>query len=199
VKVLITGAGGQVGQALTSAPPTATEILATTHADLDITDVKSVAAFIAEHQPDLIINAAAYTAVDKAEAETEGARQVNELGARNLAAAAADCRARLIHISTDLVFDGASSVPYTTDAVPNPLGVYGTTKLAGEQAVFEEMPERAIGTRRSRPDRHSDISVVYRQSNLGAGRKSRTSRHLSLDEFRRRKLVRLCGCYRRGG
>jgi dTDP-4-dehydrorhamnose reductase len=144
VKVLIAGAGGQVGQALMAAAPAANETVATPHDELDIVDQNSVAALVAAEKPDLIINAAAYTAVDKAETETERASQVNEVGARNLAAAALRSGARLIHISTDFVFSGESSTPYAPESVPAPLGIYGATKLAGEQAVLDVLHSRAI-------------------------------------------------------
>jgi dTDP-4-dehydrorhamnose reductase len=144
MKVLITGAGGQVGKALTAAAPKGVESRPVTHADLDITDAQAAIALIAREQPDLIVNAAAYTAVDKAESEPDRAREVNERGAANLAKAAAQTGARLIHVSTDFVFDGASSTPYAPDNEPHPLGVYGTTKLAGERAVLEHLGERAL-------------------------------------------------------
>jgi dTDP-4-dehydrorhamnose reductase len=151
VKVLITGAGGQVGRILSSDAPPGVEVLACGHKDLDIADASAVSDYVRLHVPDVIINAAAYTAVDRAESEPELARKVNADGPRHLAAAAnaatGAARApgiRLIHLSTDFVFDGAASVPYRPEAATNPLGVYGATKLAGERAVLEELPGRSV-------------------------------------------------------
>jgi dTDP-4-dehydrorhamnose reductase len=144
MKVLITGAGGQVGQALVGNAPDDVELVPTSRAMLDITDEKAVNELILRRRPDLVINAAACTSVDRAETEPALAREVNEIGARIVAAAASSIGARLIQISTDYVFDGASSTPYSTDATPAPLGVYGATKLAGERAVLETLGEGAI-------------------------------------------------------
>ena len=94
----------------------------------------------------VIVNAAAYTAVDRAESEAERARRVNSDGPRHLAIAAREVGARLIHISTDFVFDGTGSSPYRPDAATNPLSVYGRTKLAGEQAVLESAAGKVGGT-----------------------------------------------------
>jgi dTDP-4-dehydrorhamnose reductase len=144
VKVLITGASGQVGRSLSSHVPPGTEVLCCGHKDLDIASAGSVSDYVRLHAPDVIINAAAYTAVDRAESEPELARRVNVDGPRQLAAAARACKARFIHLSTDFVFDGAASVPYRPEAATNPLSVYGVTKLAGERAVIEELPERSV-------------------------------------------------------
>lgn len=134
-KVLITGARGQLGIELQAAPPAATAISAIDLQELDLTDAAATAAYVQRLQPDWIINCAAYTAVDEAESEAELAYRVNRDGARHLALAAQACGARLIQISTDFVFDGRKSSPYLPDDVPNPLSVYGRSKLAGEQAV----------------------------------------------------------------
>jgi dTDP-4-dehydrorhamnose reductase len=144
LKVLITGAGGQVGRMLLDTRPANVETVACTHADLDIGVGDVVHDFIARHRPTLIINAAAYTAVDKAEADPAAAQQINAEGPAHLAAAAAACGARLIHISTDFVFDGAASVPYGPDSATNPLSVYGRTKRDGELAVLEALRERSV-------------------------------------------------------
>lgn len=139
-RVLITGAGGQVGRALLAAVPDGFEAVACTHADLDIGAGKSVRECVGLHRPAVIINAAAYTAVDKAESEPDAAQRINAAGPGYLAAAARECGARLIHISTDFVFDGAASAPYRPDAVTNPLSVYGRSKRDGEQAVLQALP-----------------------------------------------------------
>lgn len=149
MKILIAGAGGQVGRELVrSAPETAT-IVPCLRADLDITDERAVMACIHRHAPDAVINAAAYSAVDRAESEPELARQVNAEGPRHLALAAREVGARLLHISTDFVFDGASSVPYQADAVTHPLNVYGSTKRAGEVAVVQALPATSVILRTS--------------------------------------------------
>ena len=143
MKVLITGAGGQVGRMLLETRPAEIEAIACTHADLDIGGREVVRECIARHRPAVVINAAAYTAVDKAESEADAANRINAEGPGNLAAAARECGARLIHISTDFVFDGAASTPYQPDSATHPLSVYGRTKRDGEQAVLEALPEHS--------------------------------------------------------
>lgn len=149
MRVLITGARGQVGRALIASAPSAVRLLALGHEDLDIADEAAVAACCAAFEPDLIINAAAYTAVDRAESEPELARRVNADGPACLARAARDRGARLLHVSTDFVFDGAASSPYRPEAAPNPLSVYGRSKLGGEIAVAEILPDRGTVLRTS--------------------------------------------------
>jgi dTDP-4-dehydrorhamnose reductase len=144
MKVMVTGARGQVGRAFIAAVPAGTQILAVTHGELDIGDAAAVDRLVDSTQPDVIVNAAAYTAVDRAEAEPELAQLVNTAGPAHLAGAAATRGARLIHISTDFVFDGMSSAPYRPDDPTNPLSVYGTTKLGGEVAVREILGDRSV-------------------------------------------------------
>jgi dTDP-4-dehydrorhamnose reductase len=144
MKVMVTGALGQVGRAFVNAVPAGTQIIAVAHGDLDIGVAAAVERLVDSTQPDVIVNAAAYTAVDRAETEVEQARLVNTVGPAHLARAAARRGARLIHISTDFVFDGMSSVPYRPDDPTNPLSVYGATKLAGEEAVREFLAERSV-------------------------------------------------------
>lgn len=144
MKVLITGAGGQLGQALQNCAPDGAVLVALGHGDLDIADEAAIAAAFARHAPDLIINAAAYTAVDKAEGEAKAAQRINATGPGLLAAAAKAQGARFVHVSTDFVFDGSKSSPYTPDDLTAPLGVYGATKLAGEQTVQSALPEALI-------------------------------------------------------
>jgi dTDP-4-dehydrorhamnose reductase len=142
-KVLITGAAGQVGRALLDTVPGNFEAIACTHADLDIGASEAVRDCVGRHRPDVIINAAAYTAVDKAESEPEAAQRINSEGPGHVAAAARECNARVLHISTDFVFDGAASVPYRPDSATHPLSVYGRSKRDGEQTVLETLPERS--------------------------------------------------------
>ena len=132
---LITGAGGQLGRELAATAPAPWLVRACRSAELDVTRPESVAEAFAAARPALVINAAAYTAVDAAEREAERAEAVNTAGAAYVAEAARDAGARLIHVSTDFVFDGAQGRPYLPGDRARPLGVYGRTKLAGEREV----------------------------------------------------------------
>jgi dTDP-4-dehydrorhamnose reductase len=143
MKIVIAGAAGQVGRALLSCIPQGASVRGLTHADLDIGDASSVMERARAERPDVIICAGAYTAVDRAESEPELAARVNIEGPRNLAQAAHAIGARLLHISTDFVFDGSASTAYRPDSPTNPLSVYGKTKLAGEQAVQSILPDRS--------------------------------------------------------
>jgi dTDP-4-dehydrorhamnose reductase len=150
VKVLIVGAGGQVGRALVAAPPAGAELVAAGHQELDISNAAEVQRHVAEIGPAVIINAAAYTAVDNAEREPDAAKRVNEIGPLNLARAArALSGCRMLHVSTDFVFDGLSPEAYRPDARTGPLGVYGQTKLDGERHVLATLGERAVVVRTS--------------------------------------------------
>jgi len=135
VKALIFGAGGQVGRALQGSAPEGTELVALTRQECDLSRQEDVAAAVAAHRPDLVINAAAYTAVDRAESEVEQARLLNALAPGWLAAATRAHGAKLVHVSTDFVFDGEAGTPYRPDAATNPMSVYGRTKRDGEAAV----------------------------------------------------------------
>lgn len=137
MKLLITGAGGQLGQALQGVVPGDVDVLAASSADLDIGDGGAVAAYLAAAKPDLVINAAAYTAVDKAESDVDAAFRINGDAVGFLARAAAATGARFVHVSTDFVFDGEAGRPYAPDAPTSPLGVYGASKLRGEQEAGE--------------------------------------------------------------
>ena len=141
MKILITGAASQVGRALIKTAPADSELIALTHAQLDIADLESVRRCVADCRPTVVINAAAYTAVDRAEADEESAYRTNVSGAGNLARCAADVDARLLHLSTDFVFSGDQVRPYAPEDLPGPVNVYGTTKLAGEKAVQQLLPE----------------------------------------------------------
>lgn len=144
MKVIITGAGGQLGKALLASAPQGAEIVALVRAQLDLADAAAIEAKVAAEAPDLIINAAAYTAVDKAERDAETAYLINRDAAASLARAAARHSARFVHVSTDFVFDGMAGRPYTPDAPTAPRSVYGTSKLAGEQAIRSALPEALI-------------------------------------------------------
>lgn len=129
MKALITGGGGQLGQALLATCPPHVNSVALTRRDLDLTDLGTIPHVIAHQAPDIIINAAAYTAVDKAEKEPDLAHTINARAVDTIA----QTGVRLVHVSTDFVFDGHQSTPYTPDAKPNPQSVYGASKLAGEE------------------------------------------------------------------
>jgi dTDP-4-dehydrorhamnose reductase len=133
--VLVTGAAGQLGRALLATVPAGWTVVGCTSAELDITHPERVDEAFTRHRPTLVINTAAYTAVDAAERDAEQAEAVNALGAAHVADGVARIGARLIHISTDFVFDGVQGRPYRPDDLPHPLGVYGRTKLTGEREV----------------------------------------------------------------
>ena len=136
MKALILGAGGQVGRALAAAAPAGALVVGLDRAGCDIGDPDGVRAAIAEADSDIVFNAAAYTAVDKAESEPEAARRLNAEAAGTIAGAARDAGARLVHLSTDFVFGGAAEGPRRPGDPVAPQGVYARTKLAGEQAVL---------------------------------------------------------------
>jgi len=135
MKAFIVGSAGQLGRTLAETVPRAVELAGGDLPELDISDLPTLDARLAAERPDFVVNAAAYTAVDKAESEPDDARRVNVDGARNVARAARKAGARVIYISTDFVFDGRKNRPYLPDDEPAPLCVYGRTKLDGEAAV----------------------------------------------------------------
>jgi len=138
MKLLITGCDGQVGTELTHQSQVSGWVVkAVDRDDLDITDPDAINRAVRAFMPDVVVNAAAYTAVDKAEADSKTAFAVNRDGPKNLAVACADLDIPLIHYSTDYVFDGSKSDGYVESDSVAPLGVYGESKLAGEQAVRE--------------------------------------------------------------
>lgn len=142
-KVVLTGAGGQLGRELVERAPAA-ELVALGRDALDIGDAGAVTERLAALAPEVVINAAAYTAVDRAESEPELARRGNAEGPGNLARACATLGIRLLHVSTDFVFDGRASEPYRPGDATAPLGEYGRSKLAGELAVREVLPQAVI-------------------------------------------------------
>lgn len=134
-RILLTGKSGQVGAELVAALAPLGEVVACDRSTLDLADAAAIAATVRKLRPDLIVNAAAYTAVDRAESEPELAMAVNGAAPGLLAEEAARLNALLVHYSTDYVFDGSKHGPYSEEDAPNPLNVYGRTKLAGECAV----------------------------------------------------------------
>ena len=145
VKVLIAGAAGQVARALANTAPRARlRVTALGRPHLDLTDPASIDAALDKARPDIVINAAAYTAVDQAETDEAGAFALNAEGAGQLAVAAARLGAPILHLSTDYVFDGSKPAPYAETDPVAPLGVYGRSKLAGEEAVAAANPRHLI-------------------------------------------------------
>lgn len=144
-KVIITGGEGQLGCALRDHILAKEFHLAICPRDLiDITDPTSITNAFDRFSPDIVINSAAYTAVDKAEQEQEQCMRVNHQGARNIAAACQALQIPLIHLSTDYVFDGTSQSPYREDDAANPINCYGSSKWQGEQAVREQCEQHII-------------------------------------------------------
>lgn len=149
MKVLLTGASGQLGQALQQQQPAGIELLALTRQQLDITADTQVMPLLQQQGIDLVINCAAFTAVDVAEAQPQQAYAVNEQGAKNLAFACQQQGARLIHLSTDYVFSGNARQPISEQQRPQPINHYGQSKLAGEQAIQRLLPQHSVIVRSS--------------------------------------------------
>jgi dTDP-4-dehydrorhamnose reductase len=144
MNVLVLGSLGQLGRALFATAPDHAVLTGLDYQDIDIAEASQVADAFAAHTPDIVINCAAYTAVDKAESEPDLARRINADAAGIVAAAATRAGARCVHISTDFVFDGTAHRPYAPDTAPNPLSVYGATKAEGEAAVRAACPGALI-------------------------------------------------------
>ncbi|MER5890689.1 dTDP-4-dehydrorhamnose reductase [Streptomyces sp. NPDC001941] len=142
---LVTGAGGMLGRDVTAR--LGAEAVGLGRAELDLRDPAAVRAALAAHRPEVVVNCAAWTAVDDAEGREEEALDVNGTAVRELAAACAETGAVLLHVSTDYVFAGDAAVPYREAAPPRPRTAYGRTKLAGERAVLELLPERGYVVR----------------------------------------------------
>ena len=136
-KIIVTGCNGQLGRAVNEYYGNASDIsfVNTDVAELDITDIDAVMRLAREVKPYAIVNCAAHTAVDACESQYEKAFAINAIGARNLAIASRETGAKLVHISTDYVFDGTKTTPYVETDPTNPMGAYGSTKLAGEEFV----------------------------------------------------------------
>lgn len=143
MKILLTGAAGQLGQALRQQLPVGVELIATSRSGnpaigllpLDLADAAACRVAVLEHRPDWVLNGGAYTAVDRAESEPELALAVNGGAPRAFAEALADTGGRLLQVSTDFVFNGQQGSPYRPEQARDPLGAYGRTKAAGEEAV----------------------------------------------------------------
>lgn len=145
MRILITGAKGMLGQDLASVlDQNGFDLILADKEEMDITDFEQVQTFINNNEPDFVIHCAAYTNVDLAESEKEKAFLVNETGSENVAKACAQIDIPILFISTDYVFDGKSNRPYTPQDEPNPINVYGASKLAGEKAVQKSNPSNYI-------------------------------------------------------
>jgi dTDP-4-dehydrorhamnose reductase len=144
LRILLTGKTGQLGSALLSTLAPLGEVIACDRSKLDLADPNAIRAGVRAAKPRVIVNAAAYTAVDKAEAEEGAAMKINCDGPRTLAEEAAKGGALLVHFSTDYVFDGEKRAPYTEHDVPRPLNAYGRSKLGGEQAILSSACRRLI-------------------------------------------------------
>lgn len=145
MKILITGADGQLGRALIAeCQQQQINFIQTNRQNLDICEISQIAEQLAIHQPDILVNTAAYNGVDKAETDKAQAFLINEVGAQNLAIACRNFDIPLIHISTDYVFAGNASSPYATTTQCNPQNVYGESKLAGERAIANTLPAHVI-------------------------------------------------------
>ena len=143
-RILLTGARGQLGQELQRTLAPLGEVIGVDRSRVDLNHATSIRQAITEVKPNLIINAAAYTAVDKAETETELAQAINATAPTVMAQEAQQIGAALIHVSTDYVFDGGKNTPYTEDDVTNPLGIYGRTKLEGEEGIRQTCDRHLI-------------------------------------------------------
>ena len=146
MKVLLTGAAGQLGQALIHSRPEGVGLIACGRAELDLADPQACAAAVLEHRPAWVLNAGAYTAVDRAESEPELAQAVNGGAPAAFAEALASTGGRLLQVSTDFVFNGAQGSPYRPDQPLDPLGVYGASKAAGEVAALQLAGARVLRT-----------------------------------------------------
>lgn len=144
MKALIIGGKGQLGTTLTQMTPESIEYKSLDLPELDITRLKEVEAVVGEEKPDVIINASAYTAVDRAEEDVDLAFGVNATGPQNLARAAQKTASRLIHISTDYVYDGTACTPYPPEAPCTPIGVYGKSKRQGEINILNVLDDPVI-------------------------------------------------------
>ena len=144
MRALVLGAGGQLGFALVNAPPPNIEVIALDRSACDVCDSAQLSSAIERTAPDILVNAAAYTAVDKAESDPLAAERANAVAPRLMAEIASRRGIRLVHVSTDFVFDGRHFRPYKPDDRTNPLSVYGKSKRAGEEAVLAAAPDSLV-------------------------------------------------------
>jgi len=141
MKVLIIGKSGQLANELMATTPKKVDVSCFGRNEVDITNIIDIESLVNTFEPDVVINASAYTAVDIAESDSEAAYAINEHAVRNLALVCKSISCKFLHVSTDFIFDGRSNTAYGVDAKPNPKSVYGASKLAGELAIKEYYPE----------------------------------------------------------
>ncbi|MFM7546263.1 MAG: dTDP-4-dehydrorhamnose reductase [Synechococcales cyanobacterium] len=144
MKIVVVGSRGQVGHDLLRVLPPLGDIISLSRSELDLTQLAQITPVIQGYCPTVVINAAAYTAVDRAQTEHELANQINHLAAAKLASAAYGCGAAFIHLSTDYVFNGYKNTPYEETDPTNPLSIYGQTKLQGEVVVQQAHPQSVV-------------------------------------------------------
>lgn len=144
MKIILLGSNGQLGWEFKQFLKDKVELFSFTHKELDILDLNSLERNFQEIHPDIVINCAAYTNVDKAEEEQELAYNINAIGAKNVSLASYKVNAKVIYFSTDYVFDGKKGSPYTELDEPNPISIYGKSKLSGEQFTKESNPSHLI-------------------------------------------------------
>jgi dTDP-4-dehydrorhamnose reductase len=152
MRILVTGKNGQLGKSIhkiVTNDEQPNEFFFVGREELDLNNIDSITGYFNHNNFDIVINCAAYTAVDKAEEDRELANQINHLAVKQLAEISKAQQAKLIHVSTNYVFDGESGKPYLESDIPNPINVYGKTKLAGEKAIQAIMPTDAIIIRTS--------------------------------------------------
>ena len=144
MRILVTGAAGLLAGALRQQAPEGMELVCVGHGEFDLTQPSLMAQRLADLRPDVVINAAAYNAVDQCEVERDLSWAVNATGPRRLAELCAERGIRLVHFGTDYIFDGAQTIPYTEADVPNPINHYAAGKLAGERAVLAASPHHLV-------------------------------------------------------
>lgn len=144
MRCLVIGAGGQLGRALLATSPAEADVVAPARSDCDLTNDDQIEHWLNEVRPGVVFNAAAYTAVDAAESDEANAQLINATGVGRLAEAAKRHSARLVHVSTDFVFDGETSRPYAPDDEPSPVNIYGRTKRDGEVAILDSGADALI-------------------------------------------------------
>ncbi len=170
--ILVTGSNGQLGSEIRELSSGAENFFFTDIGELNITDISAIESFCNQHSIKVIINCAAYTAVDKAESEIELADKINHLAVKHLAKVSKEQQIKLIHVSTDYVFNGTNHRPYVESDEPNPQSIYGSTKLAGENAITELSPEGAVIIRTSWVYSSFGNNFVKTMLRLGAERDS---------------------------
>jgi dTDP-4-dehydrorhamnose reductase len=185
MRIAVVGARGQLGAAVADACAAAHTTVSFTRADLDITDDAAVAAAMARVRPDAIVNASAYTNVDGAEDDPVTALEVNALAVRSLARAAEAHGAALVHFSTDFVFDGTASTPYTEQDRPNPRSAYATSKLLGEWFALETprayllRVESLFGSATAGPEPKGSVAAIHKALLAGQSPSVFTDRTIS--------------------